>query len=609
MEQLKKLRYIVCDSDKHPIHSFDKTFSYDDVQDKENLAVKLEEPYIILDIDTEDEFNIVYKIVQELGIKTQVMKSTRGGHFWFKSLKPLTNVVGSNTPLTIKTDVKSWGKNSMAFVKKNGVWRDWLQYDSVIDELPYFLKPIKYKKDILHFKEGDGRDTALFTYIIPLINEGLSKDEIKKTFYLINKYIFDEPLKDEEIEKMFSENKIFESVASIFYKGSKFQHNVFADYLIKELHIKGYGNDVYFYCNNMYTNNKDFLTARMLEIIPELVGLNIKETHENIRIKMIESNEKLNTEYINLRNGLFNIYTGDFISHTPDIFILNQMNCYYDPEAYDKATYDVIRSLACLDENIITLLIQMLGYFLVGDCRFQKSFILLGNGRNGKSMFLDMIRCWLGDDNCSSLALEDLSEKFKTAELVGKMVNIGDDSGHNLLQNTSIFKKLVTGDSITIERKNQNPFKFANKAKLIFAANSLPPTTDKSEGFFRRCIVIPFNAIYKETDKDYDPNMIDKLVTEKAKSYLLLLAIRGLQSLLENKMFYIPDNSQSINDYYEMANNNVLMWFQGNLRVEDYERFEDAYRDYLLYCVSNNYKPYSSGKFQQEYEKLKKGFK
>lgn len=607
MEQLKDFRFMVCDNEKRPTHSFDETFSYEDVKDRPNLGVKLKEPFVVFDVDTPEEFEIVLKIIKDLNIKTRILKTSRGGHFWFKSMTPLKNVIKSNTPLTVKVDIKSWGKNTMEFVKKDGVWREWLQFDDVVDEVPYFLKPIVYKKDVLHYKDGDGRDDALFTYIIPLINEGLTKNEIYETFRLINKYVFDEPLTKEEIDKMFDDNKMFDAATGIFFKGSKFQHNIFADYLIKEHRIRGYGNDVYFYHNNMYTNNRDILISKMIEVIPHLVTQNIKETYENIRLKMIQKNEKTNPDYINLKNGLLNIKTGQFESHNPEIFVLNQLDCVYDKHAYDENVYNVINSLSCGDEDTTTLLIQMLGYFLLGDCRYQKSFILLGGGRNGKSMFLEMIRNWLGDDNCSSLALEDLSKTFRTAELVGKMVNIGDDSGHNLLENTAIFKKLVTGDSITVERKNQNPFKFSNKAKMIFAANSLPPTTDKSEGFFRRCIIIPFNAVYKETDKTYDPNMIEKITTESAKSYLLLLAIKGLQSLYENKMFYVPANSKSINDYYEISNNNVMMWY--STVMNEYDTLQKAFGDYLMYCANNGYKPVSIGRFQQEYDKLKKGFK
>lgn len=601
----ENFKYIICDSNKRPVHSFSQTFSYEEVKDKDNVAIKMEEPYIIIDIDEEEQFNILVKILADLNIKTRILKTSRGGHFWFKSYKPLKNVVHCNTPLTLDIDIKSWGKQTMEMVKKEGVWRTWIHYDEDVDVIPRFLLPIRYKKDVLHFKEGDGRDNALFTYIIPLINERFTKEEIKYTFTLINKYIFDEPLEDSEIDKMFDSNVVFTDVKNIFYDGPKFKHNVFADFLIEEFNIKGYQNKVYFYENNQYTNNLDLLTSKMLDIIPELVTRNIKETMENIRLKMMQRNEDLNSNYINLKNGLYNLITKEFISHTPSIFCLNQLDCYYNPDAYDDNVYNVLRSLACEDEDIITLLIQMLGYFLLPDCRFQKSFILLGNGRNGKSMFLEMIRNWLGDDNCSSLALEDLSQRFKSAELIGKMINIGDDSGHNLLQNTAIFKKLVTGDSITIEMKNVQPFKFVNTSKMIFAANTLPPTTDKSEGFFRRCIIIPFNARYLETDKNYDPKMIDKISTENAKAYLLQLAIKGLDSLIENNKFYESSNTKSISSYYELSNNNIMMWWQSK-ENKTYNSYQEAFGDYLLYCANSNYKPSSVGRFQQEFEKLKR---
>jgi len=603
----KQFKYMICDSNKRPTHAFTKTYEYEEIKDEENLSIRLEEPYLIVDVDDDEQFEILRKILRDKKIKTRILKTRRGGHFWFKSMQPMKNVVHANTPITIDIDIKSWGKRTMEIVKLKGEWRKWLQYDEKVDEIPFFLKPISFKKDVMHFKDGDGRDNALFTFVIPLINEQFTKDQIHTVFEMINEYIFDEPLRDDEIEKMFEDNKIFESASGIFYKGSKFQHNIFADYMIKQYKIKGYGNDVYFYHDTMYTNNKDLLISKMIEVIPKLNMSNMREVIENIRLKMINHNTKLASEYINLQNGLYNLETHEFIAHTSEIFTLNQIECRYNPDAYNEDVYNVIRSLACENEDRITLLIQMLGYFLIGDCRFQKSFILLGNGRNGKSMFLDMIRETLGDDNCSSLALEDLSEKFRTAELVGKMINIGDDSGHNLLENTAIFKKLVTGDSITIERKNQNPFKFANKAKMIFAANALPPTTDRSEGFFRRCIVIPFDAVYRETDKDYDPNMIKRITTESAKEYVLLLAIKGLQSLVENKSFAIGDDTRSITEYYELANNNILMWHQ--TVQEEYDNTKKAFTDYLLYCANNNYRPVSIGKFQFEYDQIKKGLR
>ena len=183
-------KYIICDSNKAPIHGFDVVYTLSEVRDKDNVAVAIEEPYVVVDIDTEDEFQIVYKIIRDLKIKTRILKTARGGHFWFKSEEPMTNIVHKNTPLTIKIDIKSWGKRTMEVVKRDGVWREWLQFDDVVDPLPFFLKPINTEKSLLHMENGEGRNNGLFTFILPLMNSGFKKEEIRNIFYLINNYIF-----------------------------------------------------------------------------------------------------------------------------------------------------------------------------------------------------------------------------------------------------------------------------------------------------------------------------------------------------------------------------------------------------------------------------------
>lgn len=242
----------------------------------------------------------------------------------------------------------------------------------------------------------------------------------------------------------------------------------------------------------------------------------------------------------------------------------------------------------------------MLGYILIGDCRYQKAFILLGQGANGKSKFLEMIMEWLGLKNCSSLALEDLSEKFRTAQLVGKLANIGDDSGGDLLKNTAIFKKIVTGDSITVENKHATPFMFNNKSKMLFSANNLPPSTDKSDGFFRRIIIIPFRAVFRKDNMNFDPNIIDKVTTQSAKSYLLNLAIKGANMLLENNGFIIPETVAKLTSMYEVDNNSALQWIEGNKNKIINRNQQEVYTDYILYCDSCNITPMQIRKFNNE---------
>lgn len=595
-------QYIIIDEHKTPKHSLDHPKPYDEVKDEENLAILVDEPYVVLDIDSEEHFNCLCEIVKDYGIRTRIMKTNRGGHFWFKSIEPLTNNIDINTPITLRTDIKSWGKKSMVTIKLKGEWRQWIKNDDIVDEIPYWLKPIKWKKDLYGLKEGDGRDAGLFSCIIPLMQRGLNKQQIQYIFNIINSYVFAEPLKQREIIKMFDNNKVFEQKEIGFYNGRTFQHNIFVDWLLENYQYAKYNNNLYTYHNGKYYEDDEKNSKIKLDMITKLPALKTKdqnEAYQNLKLRLPESQPNEFPLIVNFRNGLYDLDKDCYLSHTPGVFSLNQLNCIYNPDAKCEDVDKLLDNVSCNNRGIRTLLEEMLGYILIGDCRFQRSFILLGEGSNGKSVFLDMITSWLGSENCSSLALEDLSDRFRPSQLVGKMVNIGDDSGADLLKNTAIFKKLVTGDPLTVEFKHGQPFSYANRAKMIFSANNLPPSSDKSNGFMRRMTIIPFLAKFSPNDSTYDPMIKDKITTEDAKSYILNIAIKAAQKLILNKQFTIPDVVTEELNKYEESNNNVLSYLNEVPPIYEMD-VSKTYANYCLYCVRNNTSPYKVNKFIEE---------
>lgn len=595
-------QYIIIDEHKTPKHSLDHPKPYDEVKNEENLAILVDEPYVVLDIDSEEHFNCLCEIVKDYGIRTRIMKTNRGGHFWFKSIEPLTNSIDINTPITLRTDIKSWGKKSMVTIKLKGEWRQWIKNDDIVDEIPYWLKPIKWKKDLYGLKDGDGRDAGLFSCIIPLMQRGLNKQQIQYIFNIINSYVFAEPLKQREITKMFDNNKVFEQKEIGFYNGRTFQHNIFVDWLLENYQYAKYNNNLYTYHNGKYYEDDEKNSKIKLDMITKLPALKTKdqnEAYQNLKLRLPESQPNEFPLIVNFRNGLYDLDKDCYLSHTPGVFSLNQLNCIYNPDAKCEDVDKLLDNVSCNNKGIRTLLEEMLGYILIGDCRFQRSFILLGEGSNGKSVFLDMITSWLGSENCSSLALEDLSDRFRPSQLVGKMVNIGDDSGADLLKNTAIFKKLVTGDPLTVEFKHGQPFSYANRAKMIFSANNLPPSSDKSNGFMRRMTIIPFLAKFSPNDSTYDPMIKDKITTEDAKSYILNIAIKAAQKLIKNKKFTIPDAVTEELNKYEESNNNVLSYLNEVPPIYEMD-VSKTYANYCLYCVRNNTSPYKVNKFIEE---------
>ena len=160
--------------------------------------------------------------------------------------------------------------------------------------------------------------------------------------------------------------------------------------------------------------------------------------------------------YIGLKSKIYDIETESLIDYNPKIVLKNRIPYDYDPNAYDPVTDDVINKVTCQDEKLRMLLEEMIGYCLYRKKSFGKTFFLTAGGENGKSTFLDMIKKMLGRENTSSLEPADFEKRFVNAQLFGKLANIGDDISSNYRDNSSIFKKLVTGDSIMVENKGRN---------------------------------------------------------------------------------------------------------------------------------------------------------
>ena len=136
---------------------------------------------------------------------------------------------------------------------------------------------------------------------------------------------------------------------------------------------------------------------------------------------------------------------------------------------------------------------------MIGDCFlqkdvFQKMYLIYGEGCTGKSTLLRLISNLVGDSNVTNLALQDLETMFYPWELIGKLVNIGDDIPFKKIADSSILKKLTSGESIMVQRKFGQPSSFHNHATMIFTTNKLPATNDTTSGFMRRLVLIDMNT-------------------------------------------------------------------------------------------------------------------
>lgn len=606
--------YVILNKNKEPTHPYKNGGKpWNEVKDFDNVAVLVKAPYIILDFDTVTDAFKAMEIIQAKKLKCSVMKTTRGYHVWFRTLGTYKNTVKAQLACAIKADIKCYGKPNYVIIKQNGLMREWLQEyeENELDYLPPYFMPVSDKGDypFLGMGSGDGRNQKLFSYIEYLQKHELTKEQILEVTDVINKYIFKEPLSEREYrtvtrDEAFKEGEELQKLLDKNVKG--FNHTKIALELIDENKLVTVGQQIYLYDYDAgyYKAVENELDLLIMKKAPNTTIKNRAEVLGVIRPKTYRKREgiKVYPYIINCKNCRLNIATGERLEHTPDIYEFGRIPVVYDPDAHCEDVDNFLKDVFSDDAECIELFYEMLADILTKENIYQKAFLFVGAGANGKSKMLDMLRAFVGAQYCSNISLEDLNSKFKTAELENKLLNIGADIDSVTIKNSGVLKKIFSGDPMTVERKFIKPFDIVPYATHIFSCNSIPPNADRSAGMYRRWMIIPFDVNFLESPKN-DPQIVKKITTPKALSYLLNLALIGFKSLHERKHFIEPARVKAKKEDYMVENSSALSWAR-EMDMDQAKLGEKPrdllYDDYRSWCVTTNVKPMAAKTFYKE---------
>lgn len=584
--------------------------TYDQVSKLPEFAGILSDDTILIDIDDKEQSDKLLQIVEEKELICRVYQTTKGKHFLFKNTTTSGNYLQETckTKCTlacglVKIDIKVGCRNSYSVLKFNDKERKIL-YDKLDDEeyqeVPKWLLPIKSHFDFSDLKSGDGRNQALFNYILTLQSNDFTVDECRECIRVINSYVLPDPLDESELEVILRDEAFQKPV--FFNKKGQFLFDKFATYLKNNHHIIKINGQLSIYKNGIYEHGTNKIEAEMIKHISNLNRAKRAEVLAHINLQIDSNTQMGDARYMAFKNGVYDFDTNEFLDFSPEYVITNKINYNYVPDAYSEIVDHTLDKLACGDKQIRQLLEEVIGYTFYRRNELRKAFILIGDKANGKSTYLDMIKTLLGDDNTTALDLKDLGDRFKTAELFGKLACIGDDIGDEFIPNPASFKKLTSGDRLTVEKKGQDPFDFNSYAKLLFSANNIPRIKDKSGAVITRLIIIPFNATFSSDDPDYDPYIKYKLRTSDSMEYLIQLGIRGLKRVLENQKFTTSKKVQKELEEYEENNNPVILFFKENPKIEN-EPTKNVYKKYSEFCISNSFQAMSNIEFSKQVKK------
>jgi putative DNA primase/helicase len=253
------------------------------------------------------------------------------------------------------------------------------------------------------------------------------------------------------------------------------------------------------------------------------------------------------------------------------------------------------------------LLFEVIGYCLYPRYSFNKAFMLVGEGSNGRSTYLRLLKEILGPHNIVGLSLQDLCQyRFAASELYHKLANIHEDIPARPIGYTGPFKILTGEDWFSAPRKFKNSIFMCNYAKLIFAANELPQVSDQTYAFWRRWIVIEFPNRFPDNpsffDETFKPELIERIIP---------LGVLAFWGVWRRRGFSIKERAEDFQEKWLRSNNPVYAYVKGGqeegrlaLDKEAYTPASDLYEDYVSWAKDNDAKIVEKATFTKELERL-----
>ena len=391
--------------------------------------------------------------------------------------------------------------------------------------------------------------------------------------------------------------------------------------IIEGYNVLYYHGNYYIHHNGVYEplsgNCKDselMIHSMILSAYPGLALKHRREILDDIKILTLVTKSDDDGDLLAMANGVYNVATHTF-EHWDDI----EMGRYHFfkriPITYKNAItinktitdFEIYRSSLFPEnkaEDYKKVLDQIFGYTFYRHLTAQKLFFFWGPGGTGKSTYANFLARMIGVDNTRHKTLNQLVDnKYATNDLRNIMLNVGDETiTAKSLTSVDLLKCLAVEGQIETEAKYRDAQSVQLFAKNIFCTNDRPKTQDLA--FWDRVLVIPFNNVFRNTDKGISDDRLRYLLdNEDVKSYMFSLAMEALKELKANNwQFAITPDMATTKEAFMPSVDPINDWLQDasidddNIIGRSTQEVRDSYKQW---CTANRYRPMGIQQFTQ----------
>lgn len=563
--------------------------------------------YIIVDIDEGKEE--VLKVVKELKLKTLMCKTPKGIHIYFKSSKQYEQKIKMVLPSGLKCDFRCANKGYV-ILPYNTKDRKFNKIKDIA-EMPLEFTPMLHRKEsLLNLKEGDGRNATLFSHLMAYKNRGASQEQIERMADIINRVVFREPMKEDELSKIIEntekyEAKLIENNPYIIYssKGNPSSINCRAvcDYFVSRDDIFCMAGDCYLYEGGIYKESSSFIRHS----IKEMIGVDSLITHarimecyrllvDDIRIQKKASELNKNKNLINFRNGVWDIKKRKLKPHSPKYFQTIQIPHDYVPpdiEFKDTRLYSFLRYQVKLARDDFDMILDYIAYIMTLGYGLKTFMILQGQSNTGKSVLIRFVEKLAGLENTSNLSIKELSMRFYPSQLYNRILNSCADNSSSALKSIDSLKKITGGDSIMHEKKGKDPFFFVPFAKLLLSFNQMPlQLEEKSNAFYKRMRILKM-----DNELFLNDEYVDSLFSLESieQTIPFLLDRLPLDSIRTSKQ------SNVLVSIVKYDSDSITAFLGDCCELTGYIERRKLYESYCMYCLDTGREPHKKHAFMR----------
>jgi putative DNA primase/helicase len=282
-------------------------------------------------------------------------------------------------------------------------------------------------------------------------------------------------------------------------------------------------------------------------------------------------------------------------------YLVGSLKINYEPNSGCPKWLAFLQEVMQQDKQKIDTLQEFFGYCFIGDCRYQKALVLLGSGKNGKSVVINILASLF--DKVTRLDLRHIEDEKYIGHLQGSWLNVATELAYKSLETTANIKSVIAGEPVMAAPKYDKGFVFTPRAKIAFATNGLPRNNDTSEGYFRRFLIIEMDFV----PKDVNVSLESEILTEK--SGIFEWALQGLARLVKRGTF--DYETQVMEGYKEESSALYSYWKEeAKTKLEEESMFKDLtftdfYNDFRRYCAEAGMRPAGRNKLRSEIERMR----